>query len=332
MCVTGAQRSFTVSRYPRTVQLGNYSYLDFEEARVAYAILNVLWLSAQLPDIIPNLDIFWKAITNRQDSQLHLKNFYLLYKDPDQPLKSGRGSKDPEQKQNKFQKGSVIQAHLKDLVQLYFREKIDTLLTPLKDWYEKKDKGKLENSTTPSLVDTIEKTLLNESLSFSTLSSFLLEQDSFESYVPLCTTHPLQNLREETFNRFLYFYQVFSRKSNVVKFIYIIDCADEIKVARDKDRPTHSELANGKGVEAAGELIFGKKEDGQWHLIIINNGSGHYKPPAETLHLAKQIILSQLDASIKSAKVELFNALIPAGLPLSSFAEEMDDGASETES
>jgi ankyrin repeat protein len=51
-------------------------------------------------------------------------------------------------------------------------------------------------------------------------------------------------------------------------------------------------------VLAAGELIF-YLDDGQWSLLTINNGSGHYRPVAhETLPLAKKYITEKINKEI----------------------------------
>ena len=99
---------------------------------------------------------------------------------------------------------------------------------------------------------------------------------------------------------YLYFYNNFYTVPNVVKLIYVVNKDGKIKVANEplsgdrSSRPTHSELSNGFGVKAAGELIFHRQPNGIWELKVINNGSGHYLPSAhETLPFAKKAILKE---------------------------------------
>ncbi len=133
-------------------------------------------------------------------------------------------------------------------------------------------------------------------------------------------------------SRYIYFFNYLLCKSNLVKFIYVIKSDDQVKVARermgisnDPDRPTHSELANGQGIKAAGELIFQKASDGKWHLILINNGSGHYRPPAlETLPLAKNAIIQKLNTDIITSEVKTLNSLKP-GMTLASGWDNRED-------
>jgi hypothetical protein len=86
-------------------------------------------------------------------------------------------------------------------------------------------------------------------------------------------------------------------RARLARLIYIVDTNNNIRVAPEKcghERPTHSELAQGKSVHAAGELEFSKdSEDSPWHLIQINNGSGHYRPDTKALQLVKQLLEAQ---------------------------------------
>lgn len=114
--------------------------------------------------------------------------------------------------------------------------------------------------------------------------------------------------------------------ANFMKFIYIINAEGEvileeerIRGAEDSSRAAHSELARGRNVYAAGELGFKKDENGKWELIVINNGSGHYRPSQDTLPYAKNVIMEQLGLT-DDASVELRNCIFRGvdidGLPL----------------
>lgn len=135
-----------------------------------------------------------------------------------------------------------------------------------------------------------------------------------------------QNL--SPFSHFFHFIESEISPVNLVKFIYIVTENEEIllqeelfplqkkiiieypsgiqssgisskkeiivRYTQDKansDRNTHSEIAGGQGVIAAGEMIFQYIEE-KWHLVEINNGSGHYRPSAD-------ICLPKMQALIK---------------------------------
>lgn len=131
--------------------------------------------------------------------------------------------------------------------------------------------------------------------------------------------------------KFLYFFRIFFKPKNIVQYIYTIDEKDNVYVAHDDlvkrdQRPTHSELAHGCGVKAAGEMIFikqkEKKEDEgeNWYLHVINNGSGHYRPAAhKCLPTANDIIAPKLEENgiKKSSTFSLLNSLRP-GMTLAS--------------
>jgi hypothetical protein len=110
----------------------------------------------------------------------------------------------------------------------------------------------------------------------------------------------------------------------VVKLIYVVDSKKNVIVAQEhlfgskSDRPAHSQLAKWSTVYGAGELIFEKHEE-SWYLIEVNNGSGHYRPPAhQSLTFALKCITEKLNSDIKipEAGVSLLNCLKP-GLPFS---------------
>jgi len=102
-----------------------------------------------------------------------------------------------------------------------------------------------------------------------------------------------QKLKDESHQKILHFFNVDIKYENIVKFIYVILEDKQIRVANEplhtKNRPTHSELANGRPVLAGGELIF-RYIDNSWKLWTVNNGSGHYRPPPASLSVARDLI------------------------------------------
>lgn len=87
---------------------------------------------------------------------------------------------------------------------------------------------------------------------------------------------------------------------NLIKFAYVATSdgeiiADEevIRGGTTTGRAAHSELAQGRNVYGAGEIVFSKTSDGNWVLTEINNGSGHYRPSASVLPYVKNLIASK---------------------------------------
>jgi hypothetical protein len=107
---------------------------------------------------------------------------------------------------------------------------------------------------------------------------------------------------------------------NIIKFIYVVNAEGEVIVDEEKvrgssttGRAAHSELARGRNVYGAGELVFEKNEQGEWYLQEINNGSGHYRPSAATLGYVKNIVAEK---GIKTDRVTLRDSLMRgASLP-----------------
>lgn len=85
------------------------------------------------------------------------------------------------------------------------------------------------------------------------------------------------------------------KTQNLIKFIYTVDAEGTVRVDEEKfrgkvtGRAAHSELAGGKNVYGAGELIF-TKIDGSWQVTELNNGSGHYRPSALTLPYVAKVL------------------------------------------
>lgn len=79
-------------------------------------------------------------------------------------------------------------------------------------------------------------------------------------------------------------------------------------------RPTHSHLAQGHQVQAAGECIFVKNQNA-WSLLFLTNGSGHYRPDAfTTLPFAENFFreaLKQFHNTIDVSSLKLRNAITP---------------------
>ena len=88
------------------------------------------------------------------------------------------------------------------------------------------------------------------------------------------------------------------KTQNLIKFIYTVDADGTVRVDEEKfrgkvtGRAAHSELAGGKNVYGAGELIF-TKIDGSWQVTELNNGSGHYRPSALTLPYVAKVLESK---------------------------------------
>ena|GEM_PF-1469660 len=87
-------------------------------------------------------------------------------------------------------------------------------------------------------------------------------------------------------------------EQNIIKFMYAVDAEGNIPLTEEvlrgeaAGRAAHSELAGGRNVYGAGELVFAKDATtGQWSLVEINNASGHYRPPGqETLVYVRNLI------------------------------------------
>jgi|GEM_PF-3754184 len=52
----------------------------------------------------------------------------------------------------------------------------------------------------------------------------------------------------------------------------------------------HSDLAGGRNVYGAGEVVFEKVSPGSWRVIEVNNGSGHYTPDGRTLQYVTNLL------------------------------------------
>ncbi len=111
----------------------------------------------------------------------------------------------------------------------------------------------------------------------------------------------LEPIFEEGLRRKM-FAQVFSRRENVMKFIYAVRSDNTVvydEEARGNGtgmRASHSELVGGEFSYGAGELVFKRNEfQKSWIMTEINNGSGHYRPPTQSLEFASNIILGELN-------------------------------------
>jgi len=157
--------------------------------------------------------------------------------------------------------------------------------------------------------------------SSDTPASSVLKQASPDLNAPVClallaqSVHSSLTSSDDGSN--LYFLRsAMVRVTGVLKFIYVILPDDTVLLAEENvfdagDRPAHSQLARGGAVQAAGELIF-RRDDKGWYLDEINNGSGHYRPPAkETLPHALELIRPQLPASVRHGDVKMRNCLFP---------------------
>lgn len=191
------------------------------------------------------------------------------------------------------------------------------------------------------LTDLLEKTPLFDNISLNDIKALLKKYEKTFDAVELMPSESEDYSRLEKFSEFVtfwnnnpvwkyfHFLNIYKRKYNIVKYIYVITKENNIKVAYEpicgdtSDRPCHSQLANGLGVKAAGELVF--QYENSWRLIIINNGSGHYRPPAHlSLLQAKEKILTNIDKGISVNSVRLLNSLKP-GMTLASGWDDITD-------
>ncbi len=120
--------------------------------------------------------------------------------------------------------------------------------------------------------------------------------------------------------------EVEREEANVIKFIYAIPAEGPIMVEEerfrggaDSSRAAHSELARGRNIYAAGEIVF-KKIGDEWVLTEINNGSGHYRPSQDVLNYAKKAIAEELGIDPNDDRIALRNCIFRGididGLPL----------------
>ena len=100
---------------------------------------------------------------------------------------------------------------------------------------------------------------------------------------------------------------------NMIKFIYVVNASAEVIVGEEiirgkvSGRAAHSELAQGRNVYGAGELVFTKDVNGQWTLTEINNGSGHYRPSVLTLPYVKNLLKLK---GVDTSRVEIRDTLL----------------------
>jgi len=84
-----------------------------------------------------------------------------------------------------------------------------------------------------------------------------------------------------------------------ITLIFTYDVLGNLRLAAEDPgahrRPTHSQLAQGVPVMAAGELVFElhTKRRATWVLAEINNGSGHYRPKARSLDFALKLFSNE---------------------------------------
>jgi hypothetical protein len=120
-----------------------------------------------------------------------------------------------------------------------------------------------------------------------------------------------------------------AKESNIIKFMYTVNAdgsvplTEEILRGEVTGRAAHSELAQGRNVYGAGELVFMKSADtGRWVLSEINNASGHYRPPGtETLPYVR----NQIKAAGVDVSHAILNDALQRGTPLVD-AHLMDGG------
>lgn len=109
-------------------------------------------------------------------------------------------------------------------------------------------------------------------------------------------------------------------EQNIMKFVYVVDGEGKIPVAEEvlrgdaAGRAAHSELAGGKNVYGAGELVFAKDATtGEWFLLEINNASGHYRPAGEDTLVYVRNLIAQRGIDTSRA---IINDALQRGTPL----------------
>lgn len=214
-------------------------------------------------------------------------------------IEAVKRKKDPEQ--SKF---DTISEVFDQLLQCEFYENADGVKLSIGEWLEFLSKYSLPTDTL--LSDVLADNSVNGAACLSLISKGCSDE-----------------LREAPDAGLLYFLNAqTTHVEGVVKLIYVVKPNDEVlieyeSIFGDGCRPAHSQLAGGAAVKAAGELVF-RKEQGIWYLDEINNGSGHYKPPApESLPLARDLITARLestDIAISPGGVKIRNCLFP-GMP-----------------
>ncbi len=102
------------------------------------------------------------------------------------------------------------------------------------------------------------------------------------------------------------------KQEKSVKYIYVLNHRGELVFSPEKldsdtqGRASHSELAEGKHVYAAGEIEIGLSATGEVKVLELNNGSGHYRPPPKTVMSAfEQLRVDGFDVS----ETKLVNSL-----------------------
>jgi hypothetical protein len=89
---------------------------------------------------------------------------------------------------------------------------------------------------------------------------------------------------------------------NRLRFIYVVDRNNQITLmeetksqSKSKNRYNHGDLNDDGMVKGAGEVILEKPIGSEeWQIIEINNGSGHYRPPSDTLRQVKTCLVESL--------------------------------------
>lgn len=126
-----------------------------------------------------------------------------------------------------------------------------------------------------------------------------LQQQKLQAEARLYDTYKgiLNSQRELSLLRSIHSYE-----KNIIKLVYSVDHKGDITFEeeplayeRATRRASHSELVDGGGVFGAGEIILEKSPDSKnWQIIEINNGSGHYRPPSDTLRYVANCMISHL--------------------------------------
>lgn len=284
-------------------------YTDGNNTILEYAIFNRVLLGSQTKLTKSQVDKFWEEIL-KKTSQSNYQHFYKFYKGC-----YSTGSKDNatifDGKTNKQENQTkIIQEYFSQIAidssELYLyldRDQLNMIMSSLQLNLDRdRENAVIFEQSIGELIKIIEEDSFVGDFSVKSFKDYLLLAGNKYHKVGDQLKTKLKNAGMLPYDKekyFIYFFNTFYENINTVKFIYTIALAKSgyvVRVARERierndvNRPTHSELAKGLAVFYAGELFFSKNGD-KWYLKIINNGSGHYKPPAdERLIEVKEII------------------------------------------
>lgn len=105
-------------------------------------------------------------------------------------------------------------------------------------------------------------------------------------------------------------------EQNILKLIYVVRGDEKVLFDEEKvraevtGRAAHSEPAEGQNVYGAGEIAFEKTGTGEWVAVELNNGSGHFRPSAETLPYVRAQMDRVFQGKIDLSRMKLKDTLL----------------------